>query len=245
MYVKDGEDIITYDLQTTTNWTKVSQTLWINNESIEIGFDFDAKAGCWTVIDSVELNYITSIDYVGLEEKINECSNIKNENYTEESWNNFEQCLADAKAALVKVKVTQEEVNEAKTKLINAQNNLTINEADDNEEDKDEDKDDNQEDNSGDKDEEITDDDNQKPDIPGDSGNNNDNGSDEVIDQEEIPVDNEENTEIKEETIKSEKDEDIKKEEESLPITGAESSRVLISAAALVLGGMLIRKKNK
>lgn len=66
-----------------------------------------------------------------------------------------------------------------------------------------------------------------------------------VIDQEEIPVDNEENTEIKEETIKSEKDEEIKKEEESLPITGAESSRVLISAAALVLGGMLIRKKNK
>ena len=251
MYVKDGEDIITYDLQTTTNWTKVSQTLWINNESIEIGFDFDAKAGCWTVIDSVELNYITSIDYAGLEEKINECSNIKNENYTEESWNNFEQCLADAKAALVKVKVTQEEVNEAKTKLINAQNNLTINEADDNEEDKD----DNQEDNSGDKDEEIagddnqgeeiTADDNQKPDISGDSGNNNDNGSDAVIDQEEIPVDNEENTEIKEETIKSEKDEEIKKEEESLPITGAESSRGLISAAALVLGGMLIRKKNK
>ena len=52
MYIKDGEKIVEYALPTTNYWTKLSMEAWVENDNIEIGFDFDAISGCWTVIDS-------------------------------------------------------------------------------------------------------------------------------------------------------------------------------------------------
>ena len=89
MYIKDGENIAEFELPKTTYWTKVSMEVWIENETIEIGFDFDAKSGCWVLIDSVQLNFITAIDYENLEKTIKEYETLIEENYTPNSWNIF------------------------------------------------------------------------------------------------------------------------------------------------------------
>lgn len=124
MYIKDGENIAEFELPKTTYWTKVSMEVWIENETIEIGFDFDAKSGCWVLIDSVQLNFITAIDYENLEKTIKEYETLIEENYTPNSWNIFKEALNEAKDSLVEVNVTQDKINEAERNLNNAKDNL-------------------------------------------------------------------------------------------------------------------------
>ena len=124
MYIKDGENIAEFELPKTTYWTKVSMEVWIENETIEIGFDFDTKSGCWVLIDSVQLNFITAIDYENLEKTIKEYETLIEENYTPNSWNIFKEALNEAKDSLVEVNVTQDKINEAERNLNNAKDNL-------------------------------------------------------------------------------------------------------------------------
>lgn len=126
MYIKDGENIAEFELPKTTYWTKLSMEVWVENETIEIGFDFDAKSGCWILIDSVELNFITAIDYESLEKTIKEYDSLVEENYIPNSWNIFKESLNDAKASLVEVNVTQEKIDEAESNLKAAKENLLL-----------------------------------------------------------------------------------------------------------------------
>ena len=126
MYIKDGEKIVEYALPTTNYWTKLSMEAWVENDNIEIGFDFDAISGCWTVIDSIELSFITAINYESLENTIKECEDLKEESYTPNSWSAFNESLNEAKDSLLEVNVTQEKINEAESNLKVAKENLLL-----------------------------------------------------------------------------------------------------------------------
>ena len=114
MYIKDGENISELEIGHTSNvWQKISIPIWINNENIEIGFDFDGNGGCWTVIDSIELNYITNIKYESLEQVIESISLLNESDYTPNSWSNLISSIEIGKSLLVSNEVTQEKVNSA------------------------------------------------------------------------------------------------------------------------------------
>ena len=71
MYIDNNGKIDGINIGYTNGWQKISLPVWIDSDSVKIGFDFDANAGCWTVIDSIELNYITSINYDEIARKFN------------------------------------------------------------------------------------------------------------------------------------------------------------------------------
>lgn len=125
MYIKDAENITEIKIGHTNNiWQRISIPIWINSESIEIGFNFDGKGGCWTVIDSIELDYITSINYDELEEVINNIDLIDKKEYTPKSWSELIKSINEAKKLMVNPEVTQEKVDEAVIAINNAVNSL-------------------------------------------------------------------------------------------------------------------------
>lgn len=120
MYIKDGENVTEIKLGYTNGWQKISLPAWIENESIKIGFDFDANSGCWTVIDSIELNYITSINYDDLESVINEAKSLKENEYTPNTWKTLNDSLDKAKMLLIDKNITQKNIEEAVASLRSA-----------------------------------------------------------------------------------------------------------------------------
>ena len=125
MYIRQGEKVTEFKIGHTNNvWQKISIPVWINSEGVEIGFNFDGKGGCWTVIDSIELNYITNINYDELEDVINNLDLIDEKEYTPKSWNELTNNINEAKKLMVSAEVTQEKIDEAVISINNAINSL-------------------------------------------------------------------------------------------------------------------------
>ena len=125
MYIRQGEKVTEFKIGHTNNvWQKISIPVWINSEDVEIGFDFHGKSGCWTVIDSIELNYITNINYDELEDVINNLDLIDEKEYTPKSWNELTNNINEAKKLMVSAEVTQEKIDEAVISINNAINSL-------------------------------------------------------------------------------------------------------------------------
>ena len=68
------------------------------------------------------LPYIITTD--GLQSLIGECESLKQDNYTSESWENFDNALKNAKDIISKPDVTQAEIEEAYKKLVEARTAL-------------------------------------------------------------------------------------------------------------------------
>lgn len=124
MYINDNGNITELEIGYTNGWKKISIPVWIENEGVNIGFSFDANAGCWTVIDSIELNYITSINYDDLESTINESKSLKENEYTPKTWKILKDNLEIAKNLLVDKSITQVKVEEGIVSLRSAINSL-------------------------------------------------------------------------------------------------------------------------
>lgn len=247
MYIKDGENIAEFELPKTTYWTKVSMEVWIENETIEIGFDFDTKSGCWVLIDSVQLNFITAIDYENLEKTIKEYETLIEENYTPNSWNIFKANKEVLSAKIEEVKsidlskyteessivlkdalykalnieadenAMQEAVDEAILKLDEAIKSLVEKIIE------------------PDVDDEIEDDD-----------SIGDSSKDEEDDKDQNPVieDTKKNPTIND-NIRKEESTEKDKGTGKLPITGKESELIFISFAAVIIGITFLKKRKK
>ena len=247
MYIKDGENIAEFELPKTTYWTKVSMEVWIENETIEIGFDFDAKSGCWVLIDSVQLNFITAIDYENLEKTIKEYETLIEENYTPNSWNIFKANKEVLSAKIEEVKsidlskyteessivlkdalykalnieadenAMQEAVDEAILKLDEAIKSLVEKIIE------------------PDVDDEIKDDD-----------SIGDSSKDEEDDKDQNPVieDTKKNPTIND-NIRKEESTEKDKGTGKLPKTGKESGLIFISFAAVIIGTTFLKKRKK
>ncbi|MBX9137686.1 LPXTG cell wall anchor domain-containing protein [Clostridium sp. K12(2020)] len=124
MYIDNNGKIDGINIGYTNGWQKISLPVWIDSDSVKIGFDFDANAGCWTVIDSIELNYITSINYDELENLIAEVRGLQEKDYTPKSWSNLNESLKIAKKVLIDNEVTEEKIENTMKILKNAINEL-------------------------------------------------------------------------------------------------------------------------
>lgn len=125
MYIRQKEEVTELKIGHTNNiWKKISIPVWVNSENVEIGFNFDGKGGCWTVIDSIELNYITNINYDELEAIINNIDLVDEKEYTPKSWSKLINNVNEAKKLMISPDVTQEKIDEAATDINNYFNSL-------------------------------------------------------------------------------------------------------------------------
>lgn len=125
MYVKDGKNITKIDIGYTNGWKKISLPVWIENEAVSIGFDFDGKAGCWSLVDNVELNFITNMNYDELESAINKAKVLNEKDYTPKTWANLSLKLEEAKSLLIAKGITQENIENISRSLEEAIDLLT------------------------------------------------------------------------------------------------------------------------
>ncbi len=100
-----------------------AQTIVVKEDATQDEIN-DAKDALEAAYKSLQTT--VSTDFTTLNKQIEACDNLKQDDYTEESWKPFAEALAAAKETSEKLNATQEEVDEAYEKLKAAFDNLKL-----------------------------------------------------------------------------------------------------------------------